>query len=253
MEEPFFRFEKFSNFPEIIHGMSLRSYGDMKFGNRPTEEIITNRRAFFRDLGVAETDVICCQQDHGSRVVTVGKNERGKGVLECGTAIGKTDALISVDKDVFLMVEVADCLPVLVYDPVLKIVAAVHAGWRGIIDQIIPEVINQFRKYGSDLDNLIVGIGPSICQKHFIAKSSVLEKFKDLYPQAILLINKDGYVDLRKATFSDLKNQGVHPSNIEISNNCTICDNGTYSSYRKEGESVLKMAAVIGMRDNDKF
>ena len=63
-----------------------------------------------------------------------------------------------------------------------------------------------------------------------------------------MLINKDGYVDLKKAAAIDLERNGVISSNIEISKFCTVCDNGTYSSFRKEGSGVLEMAAVVGMK-----
>lgn len=240
MEEPFFRFSKLSIFPELIHGISNRNYSDMKFGNRPNQEVINNRRAFFQDLGVEESKVLVPEQIHGSRIAVVGSNKTGQ--------IPGTDGLITMEKDIFLMVMVADCLPVLMYDPVLRIVAAVHAGWRGISDQIIPETLKKFKELNSEMENIIAGIGPGICQKHFIVRSGVLESFRDYYPKATLLINKDGYVDLKKAAAIDLERNGVIPGNIEISKYCTVCDNGTYSSFRKEGEGVLEMAALIGMR-----
>jgi len=229
--------------------MSLRSYGDMKFGNLKDSEVQSNRRAFFQDLGVEASQVVIPQQIHGSRIVVVGKNERGRGVLEESAAIAVTDALISKETQVFLMVEVADCLPVLLYDPVSKTVGAVHAGWRGIIEGIVAKTVQEFKNLGSDPENLICGVGPGLCQRHFIVKSEVLEKFKDLYPAEILFINKDGYVDLKKIARKELEKEGVPASNIEISKFCTACDNGIYSSFRKEGAGVLEMAAIIGMRE----
>lgn len=240
MEEPFFRFSKLSIFPELIHGISNRNYSDMKFGNLSNNEVINNRRAFFQDLGVEESRVITPEQVHGSQVLVVGSNKIGQTPA--------ADGLITMEKDLYLMVMVADCLPVLMYDPVLRIVSAVHAGWRGIGDQIIPETLSKFKDLGSEMENLIVGIGPGICQKHFIVRSGVLEKFRDYYPKATLLINKDGYVDLKKAALIDLERNGVIASNIEISRYCTVCDNGTYSSFRKEGDGVIEMAALVGMK-----
>lgn len=228
--------------------MSLRSYGDMKFGNLKDQEVTSNRRAFFQDLGVEESQVVIPQQIHGSRVAIVGSYQRGRGVLEESSAIAMTDALISREKQAFLMVEVADCLPILLYDPVSKIVGAVHAGWRGIIEGIVAKTVQEFKNLGSDPENLICGVGPGLCQKHFIVKSDVLEKFKDLYPSEILFINKDGYVDLKKIVVKELEREGVFGANIEISKFCTVCDNGIYSSFRKEGAGVLEMAAVIGMK-----
>jgi len=136
----------------------------------------------------------------------------------------------------------------LIYDPMQKIVGILHAGWRGIIKQIIIEAIEKLESLGSDPENLIVGIGPGICQKHFIVKNDVLGKFLDFYPSATLVRNNDGYVDLKKAVLIDLKKKGILLGNIEVSHSCPSCDNGIYGSFRKEGELAPAAAAVIGMR-----
>ncbi len=146
------------------------------------------------------------------------------------------------------MVQTADCLPVLVYDPINQVIGIIHAGWRGIIDQIIPKVIEKFKDLGSQSENLIVGIGPSICQRHFTVKKDVLHLFKEDYPKATFIINNDGYIDLKKAVISDFEKLGVDKSNIELSELCTVCNNGFFGSFRKEGNRAPQMAAVIGMR-----
>jgi YfiH family protein len=247
MEENFFRFSVLSKFPEIVHGISTRRYGDIKFGRLPEEEVLRNRKLFYQDLGIKENDVIIPYQVHGSNVVTVGESDKGKGSSP-NSAIPETDGLLTMNKGVYLMVTVADCLPVFAYDPVQKIVAVVHAGWRGIIDQIISKTIDEFIDQHSDPENIIVAIGPGICQKHFTVKSGVLQEFLDLYPKATFVINNDGYVDLKKAILLDLKRIGISKSNIEVSDACTVCQNGTYSSFRKEGENCLHIGALVGIK-----
>lgn len=239
MEERFFKFSNLSSYPEIIHGISKRSYGDMKLGHRPEEEIIKNREQFFQDLGIPANQIVISQQVHSSHIIVVDKPS---------PVISATDGLITAAKGLSLMITVADCLPVLIYDPMQKVVGILHAGWRGIIKQIVIEAIEQLDDLGSEPENLIVGIGPGICQKHFIVKNDVLEKFLDFYPSATFVRNNDGYVDLKKAVLIDLKKKGVLSGNIEVSGVCPSCDNGIYGSFRKEGESVLASAAIIGMR-----
>ena len=248
MEEGIFKFSNLSKFGEIIHGVSERSYGDMRFGRIERKETVKNRQSFFSDLGIDTNQVVVANLCHKARVVVIGEEEKGKGSLKPESAIYQTDGLITAEKDVYLMVTVFDCLPVLAYDPVSQIVMIIHAGWRGIIDKIIPQGLEKIHNFGSDLQNIVVGIGPGICQRHFVVKTDVLDKFVDLYPSASFIRNHNGYVDLRKAILTDLNKAGVPKFNIEVSDICPMCLNGLYGSYRKEGESAPASAAVIGMR-----
>ena len=247
MEEHFFKFSLFSRYPELVHGISNRHYGDMRFGQLPPQEVIKNREHFFNDLKVKEKPVVTGQV-HGTKIVIVGTEEKGRGWDKKGSAITGTDGLITTEKDVYLMILTADCLPVVIYDPILQIAGVIHAGWRGIIDQIIPETLVKFRNLGTDTENLIAGIGPGICQKHFIVKNSVMQHFINIYPKASFVRNNDGYVDLKKAVFSDLTKLGVVKENIDITSICTVCDNGNYSSVRQEGSGAPEMATVVGIK-----
>ncbi len=248
MDDRFFRFSNLSSFPEIIHGISSRSYGDMRFSKLPSKETAKNRSIFLGDLGINISDIVYPKLCHGTKISLVGGSERGRGSISLENAIPLTDGLITKDKEVFLLVTGADCLPILIYDSLMQIVGAIHAGWKSIFDQIISRAIDKFENLGSEPENLIVGIGPAICQKHFIVKNDVLKNFMDLYPSASMIRNNHGYVDLKKAAFMDLKKSGIPKGNIEISSICTSCENGTYGSFRKEGDAAPALAAVIGMR-----
>lgn len=248
MEERILKFELFSKFPEIIHGISNRSYGDMRFGSLTQSEVIKNRLNFFKSLGIESDQVIVMHQVHANKITNVGQTDVGRGAIDPNTTIQETDGLITAEKNIYLMIKTADCLPLIFYDPTKQIIAAVHAGWRGIIGKIIDNAINKFEGLGSDPQDLIVGIGPGICQKHFVVKNSVLHEFMKNYPSATFVRNNDGYVDLKKAVNFDLKKRGVSPRNIEISKFCTYCDNGIYGSYRKEGNGAPEIATIIGIK-----
>lgn len=249
MEERFFKFSVLSKFPELIQGVSTRNYGDMRFGKLKNEEVTKNRQQFFQSLGIEMKDVVVPKLTHDVKIINVGQEERGRGAKSLKAAIPQTDGLITSEKGIFLMVTIADCLAVFIYDPVLNIVGILHAGWRGIVGQIVPLAISKFRNLGSEPTHLIVGVSPGICQKHFVVKNDVLKEFKDLYPKATFVRNHDGYVDLKKAVLSDLRNAGVLQDNIEISNDCPSCSAGIYGSFRKEGPGVPASAAVIGMKN----
>ncbi len=245
MEEHFFKFKCFANlsrFPEIIQGVSTRAYGSMKFGGEIKEAVENNRKHFCDDLKIKPDRMVTAGLIHGNKIISVTRADKGK-------IIKSADGLITQDKDIYLMVTIADCLPILIYEPVIGAVAVLHAGWRSIIQRIVKEVLEKFRHLGSDSDNIIVGIGPGICQKHFVVKDDCLEQFKEFYPQATFVRNHDGYVDLKRAVRGDLEEFGIPKLNIETSYNCPVCHNGIYGSFRKEGEGAPASAAVIGMRE----
>jgi len=248
MGERFFKFSLLEKFP-LICGVSTRNYGDMRFGQLPDEEVIKNRQQFCQSLKINLDDLVVAKLVHGSKITTVAKEEKGRGVRDLASAIDQTDGLITKEKGVYLMVTVADCFPIFVYDPIREIVGLVHAGWRGIIAQIVDNLLGKLKNLGSDPRDLIFALGPGICQKHFIVKKAVLQKFQEYYPSATLVRNHDGYVDLRKAILFDLKKGAVAADNIEVAGDCPACLNGLYGSFRKEGAAVPASAAIIGMRE----
>ena len=252
MEDQFFKFSIMSRFPELVHGISKRAYGDMRFGTLAPEKVVENRRQFFQKLGININNVTVAKLAHGIKIFAVSELEKGKGAKELETAIPETDALICREKDIFLMVTGADCLPILLYDPIMRVCGIIHAGWRGIAGQIIPKTIQKMADFGIDGHNLAAGIGPGICQKHFVVKKDVLNIYQDLYPSATLVRNNDGYVDLKRAATFDLTNAGISSNNIQVANECTVCNNGIYGSYRKEGSGAPAFAAVIGIKSEEK-
>ena len=239
MEDGTFKFSNLSKFQGIVHGISKRNYGQMKFGKGKTEEVIKNREHFFKELGIEIKNVAVANMSHSEKISVIGRQEAGRGSRDQKSAIPMCDGLITAEKEISLMITVADCLPILVYDPALNIVSIIHAGWRGILAGIIPNLISKLKNMGSFPDDLIVGIGPSICQKHFVVKKDVLEKFKDKYPSATFVRNHDGYVDLKRAAFEDLIKHNILKNNIEISHDCPVCNPGIYGSYRLERDKTI--------------
>jgi len=250
MEEDFFRFSILAEFPEIIHGISTRRYGNMSLYRGEKEKVISNREQFFSNLGINIDQVVVAGMVHGARVAEVGASDQGRGAKSNETAIENSDGLITTDKNVFLTVTAADCLPILAYDPAIRMVGIAHAGWRGIIGGIVPELASLFQRHGGSPENLIVGIGPGICQRHFVVKKDVLDEFMDIYPETVFIRNKDGYVDLKKAVSNHFLKLGVGKNNLEVSHYCPMCNNGLFGSFRLERDAVVTSAAVIGLKED---
>jgi len=249
MEERFFKFDVLSKFPEVIHGISSRNYRNMSFYRGDQEKIAKNREYFLNEVGISINNIVVPEIVHGSKIVVVKKADIGRGAKSAETDIKGVDGLVTKDAGVGLMATVADCFAILSYDPVCRAVGLTHAGWRGIEGGVVANLIEAMESIGCQKDNILFSVGPGICQKHFVVRNDVLDKFLRRYPQATFVRNKDGYVDLRKAILSDFKDNHISSHNIEISTICPACQNGIFGSYRMEGDRVPTSAAVIGLKN----
>lgn len=158
-----------------------------------------------------------------------------------------SDALVTNRNDVALFVRVADCQPILMYDEDLKVIAAVHAGREGVYQNIIKQTLSVFREnFGSSVKKIKVVIGPS-------AKKCCYEVGRDSNEHLEFVLSNFGpsyikgkNIDLNGITKMQLLKEGVLEKNIQISDECTICNNEKYFSYRC-GAKKEQIAGVISL------
>lgn len=185
------------------------------------------------------SDCATCNQTHSDRVCKV-KNQNAS------VYIG--DAMIT-KKKISLGIKTADCLPILLYDPIIKTVAAVHAGWRGLALGIIGNTVSEFTKMGGVCKNIYTAIGPSIKSCCYdVPESRVKEFKKDMshIDRCVEYRDSKYFLSLSKIAQSQLENLGVKANNIDILPICTCCDDKFYS-FRKEKEDCGRMLSVIGL------
>ena len=193
-----------------------------------------NREIFFGALGIPPGQVAVPGQVHGATVRRVD----GPGEYP------ETDALITSERGLFLCVSVADCVPVLLYDPVHKAVGAVHAGWRGTASAIVAAAVEAMHEeFGTAPEGLIASIGPSASACCYSVGADVATRFP---PSFIREEGGDSFVDLKGVNRSQLLNSGLRPGNVELSLYCTISDPQLFHSYRRDGANAGRMMGVIG-------
>ena len=127
------------------------------------------------------------------------------------------DALITKEKEIIIGILTADCVPVLIYDKKLKIISAIHAGWKGAYKGIIKKVIKYLLKKGSEPKNLIAAIGPCISQKNYEVKKDFISKFlKQSKKNKIFFkkFNKKTYFSLNRYVYNQLRNLGLKEIDI---------------------------------------
>lgn len=213
---------------------AMSSHGFL-VGRFDSRTVVKNREKFFNKIGVNPKSVVTMGSLHRSNIRVVGKSDAGK-------IIKNTDGLLTKEKNLFLSLSVADCLPVYLYDVKSDAVGLLHCGWRGIIADIIERGIKKMMLiFGSCPKNIQALIGPGISKCHFMVGKDVAEKFS----------STSNFIDLKKVVREKLLASGLLSKNITTDNRCTFCLKNNYFSFRRDKpESPQTMLAVIGIKNN---
>jgi YfiH family protein len=209
-------------------------------------------------IGCAGADRCWVHQVHGAGVVTVTAGQPFNNAI-------KADALVSDDPARVLSVRVADCVPVLLATANGQRVAAVHAGWRGLIAGVVPAAVREMRRVTGEIP-LLAAIGPCIGYDAFEVGSEVLAEFDRVFgknaPLRRTTADKGqtdkgqtgkGYVDLLAAIRLQLLTSGVADAAIDITDRCTHRDADEFFSHRREHGVTGRMAALIAPASSGMF
>jgi YfiH family protein len=155
---------------------------------------------------------------------------------------GEGDALVSNHPGIGLTIRTADCLPVLIADPRHRAVAAIHAGWRGVVSEIAPKTVQAMHAhFGSAPEDLVVAIGPGIGKCCFEVGPEVSVQFG---------LSGRTNVDLVETMCRQLGRNGVRPGQISASGYCTVCNSELFESYRRDREAAGRMVAMITLEED---
>ncbi len=230
-------FSIFNN-SDLILAISEKKEGSMRLEGKD-KEILKNRERFLKKLAIGKNKVINAGLVHKNKIKIVGKEDRGK-------IIKKTDGLITQDKNTFLAITVADCLPIFISEPSKKVIGLIHAGWRGLAEGILFSAVKKIRqKFKTEPQNILIGIGPSIGICHFEVKEDVLKKFERVPANLLKKEKNKVFFDLKRVAEIQLLGLGLKKENIEISSECTFCEKEKYFSHRREKKKTLKAMMVL--------
>lgn len=237
-----FQFESFKRFP-LRHAMSWRrpelpSEGDIAYARDTNyDHIRENRARFLREAGFDDAALTLGRQVHGAGVSVVTAADRGRGQPPDFDAIPNSDGLITTCPDVALGTIVADCAPILLYDPEHHALGLVHAGWRGTVAGIAARAVELMaQEFGSDPAALHAGIGPSIGACCYEVGEEVIEAWASAgihgWEAARVCREPRPHFDLWTANRLALQAAGVPESQIETAGECTRCNAERYFSHR---------------------
>jgi hypothetical protein len=230
-------------------GISPEPWASLNVGGLRGDEpdrVYQNRVLAFNSMNRSPESVYDVWQVHSADVIfTTGR--RPTSVRH-----RKADAILTDRPEVTLFMRFGDCVPILLHDPVRRVVGIAHAGWMGTVNGIVTETVKTMQSvYGSNSENILAGIGPSIAVHHYEVGPEVVEQAEAAFGlEASELLVRNGestHFDLWRANQILLENEGVR--NIEISGLCTACDLQNWYSHRGEFGNTGRFGALIALED----
>lgn len=201
------------------------------------EHVAENRRRFCAALGFTPAQLAWSRQVHGDQIRVATAPGGAEGF----------DALVSNVPGILLAVSVADCVPILVFDPINQAVAAIHAGWRGTVSNIVGKTLEKMSElYGTRGADCLAYIGACIDECSFEVGDEVAEAFDSPFKRFDVQREKY-FVDLKKANAAQCSAFGIPENQLEVSPFSTVLHNEHFFSHRKEKGVTGRMMAAIGL------
>ena len=224
-------------FKNIKHGFFDRNGGQSSgiykslncgFGSSDKKKnILKNIKIICKKISCSKKKFVLLHQIHSNKFIFINNNHNFKKKI-------KSDASITNIKNVALGILTADCVPILIYDKKLKIISAIHAGWKGAYKGIVNKVVKFFLKKGSNLKNIYAVVGPCITGKNYEVKKNFKQRFvkKDMKSINFFKTKKNKtYFCLNKYVYNQLRQLGI--KNLELINKDTYDKKNNFFSARR--------------------
>ena len=246
----YIQFKRLLEYPEVTHCYTMRSNNQLNFQIKNRDFFNQSCDKIYKCLELKNPLVVRPYQTHTDNVKIVKKIEK----------LEDTDGIITNKKEIALITTSADCISLLLYDPVKKAIGSIHSGWKGTLKRIIIKAIEKMiTEYHSKPEDIICCICPSIRQCCFEVDEDVKDLFYNKYKnlknidEIIKLGDKKEdkqkyYIDTVKINIELLKNIGLKEKNIIDSNICTMCHSKEFHSYRADGKDFGVNGAIIAIK-----
>jgi len=249
----FYRFKALEGEPGLEHaiftrrgGVSQPPFDTLNMGHTvgdDLEAVRVNHQRALALLGWRQEDVTTCHLVHGARAALVGPGEQGRVYSE-------TDALLSAAPGAVLMSRFGDCVPVLFYERRRRVIGLAHAGWRGVVNGVVPAAVSRLvEAWGCHPADLWAGVGPSIGPCCYEVGANVAQQIAAAVSGDGLFQTRDGqrpYLNLWAAVQRQLEQSGV--GQVQVAELCTACNTADWFSHRAEGGKTGRFGVVIGLK-----
>jgi len=247
-----------------LGGVSPAPFASLNFDTRDGDSHTNteqNRALVAKLLGFDTNRLLTMNQVHGSNVLTIDKPVND--ISFTGLSKISADAIITNQCGIAIGVLTADCVPILLLDPVKKVIGIVHAGWRGTVKGVVQKAIDAMvKQFDTDKQTILAAIGPSIGPCCYKVDEVVIKELGVLAPDKGIRGQGSGFgvaefikkqdntwkLDLKKANFVQMLDIGLLEKNIAVEDFCTSCRNDIFFSYRKDGKVTGRQLNFVMMK-----
>lgn len=261
---PYLSFTMFRDTGLVTDGFSTRLGGvsrgcfsslNLSFDRGDDREAVAeNFRRMGDALGVRCEDMVLSQQTHTTNIRIVTDADRGKGITR-ERDYTDVDGLVTNVPGICLVTTYADCVPLYFLDPVKRVIALSHSGWRGTVGKIGKKTVAVMQEhFGSDPADILAAVGPSVCMDCYEVSADVTDQFREAFDRVLwddLFYGKpDGkyQLDLWKANELIFLEAGIRKDHIAVTNVCTHCNSEILYSHRAMGDKRGNLCAFLALK-----
>jgi len=253
----FYVSKKLNNHNDITHFFSTRNKGvskgvfeSLNFGTHhgEGENMRTNLSCLADNLELELGKIVIPKQTHGD-IIGIIDETNYSDIFE------NTDALITNVPSIIIAIKTADCVPILLFDPVKKAIGAVHSGWKGTVQNIVGKTIAKMAQtFGSNPANMIAAIGPCIGSKNYEVGDDVIQRVKSVTSDHSKIFNYENVqngkalLDLTNVNVELIIQAGINEKNIDTSGQCTFTMKEDFYSARRDGNITGRMINGISIK-----
>ena len=228
-----------NNFENSKLKLVFSSLADGNVGDKNvTASVLSARNEFFAKWALSGKKLILAEQVHGQEIALVNKQSDD---IQLGVY-----ALITKDENLILAIRTADCVPVLLADEENKVIAAVHAGWRGVAGEIVIKTVAQMLELGAEKNKIKAFVGPHIRSCCFEIKADILSNFKN-FESAVITREGKLFLDLEGLLDQQLASVGIANENIFSATDCTCCSEKYYSWRGQDNVLTGEQLSIISL------
>lgn len=240
-------------------GMSKEDFSSLNLGFHVgdcQEAVRSNRHLLAGKLSFPLNHWIGAEQTHEIKIQKVTKCDRGRGAADYETSFKATDGFFTFEKGILLTLCFADCVPIFFFHPPSNAIGIAHAGWKGTVNGIAEEMVHCFEAEGIAAQDILVAIGPSICENCYIVDDHVIKlvqnRLEGVDKKTYNLVDDNQYkLDLKECNRQILLQAGVPYKHIQMTNYCTSCHQDYFYSHRRDRGKTGRLMGFIGWKEDN--
>lgn len=240
-------------------GQSKMEFSSLNLGfhvSDSLEAVRQNRNMIADKLSFPLENWVGAVQTHQVQIQKVTKRDRGRGAADYTSAFKETDGFFTTEKNILLTLCFADCVPIFFFHPQSGAIGIAHAGWKGTVKGIAEEMIRTFQSEGYEAKDILVAIGPSICENCYIVDEPVIKLVKNrlegVDKKTYNLVNDHQFrLNLKECNREILLKAGVKSEHIQLTNYCTSCHQDYFYSHRRDQGKTGRLMGFIGWKEDN--